>query len=143
MKKVFLTLVILVSTLAFSQSKENRKERMDSEKMAELHVKKMTLDLDLTEKQQKEIKPIFLEQAKKREAKRNELKMRKEKGEKLSSDERFEMKNKALDNQIEMKSKLKNILTPAQMEKWENNKKKRSNKAKKHAKRIKSDKDEK
>lgn len=143
MKKVFLTLVILVSTLAFSQSKENRKERMDSEKMAELHVKKMTLDLDLTEKQQKEIKPIFLEQAKKREAKRNELKMRKEKGEKLSSDERFEMKNKALDNQIEMKSKLKNILTPAQMEKWENNKKERSNKAKKHAKRIKSDKDEK
>ena len=143
MKKVFLTLVILVSTLAFSQSKENRKERMDSEKMAELHVKKMTLDLDLTEKQQKEIKPIFLEQAKKREAKRNELKMRKEKGEKLSSDERFEMKNKALDNQIEMKSKLKNILTPAQMEKWENNKKERSNKAKKHTKRIKSDKDEK
>lgn len=141
MKKVFLTLVILVSTLAFSQSKENRKERMDSEKMAELHVKKMTLDLDLTEKQQKEIKPIFLEQAKKREAKRNELRMRKEKGEKLSSDERFEMKNKALDNQIEMKSKLKNILTPAQMEKWENNKKEQSNKVKKHAKRIKSDKD--
>ena len=90
----------------------------------------MTLDLDLDAQQQKEVKTIFLEQAKKREAKMAEMKAKREKGEKPSADERFEMKNEMLDNQIEMKAKMKKILKPEQYKKWEENQEEKAAKAK-------------
>ena len=79
----------------------------------------MTLELDLDEKQQKEIKTILVEQSKKRETKIAEMKAKKEKGEKPTADERFAMKNEMLDNQIAMKAKMKRILKPEQFAKWE------------------------
>jgi hypothetical protein len=79
----------------------------------------MTLELDLDAKQQKELKAILLEQAQKREWKIAEIKAKREKGEKLSADERFEMKNKMLDNQIEHKAQMKKILNEEQFKKWE------------------------
>ena len=90
----------------------------------------MTLDLDLDAQQQKEVKTILLEQAKKREAKMAEMKAKREKGEKPSADERFEMKNEMLDNQIEMKAKMKKILKPEQYKKWEENQDEKAAKAK-------------
>ena len=43
----------------------------------------------------------------------------KEKGEKPTADQKYEMKNKMLDEQMAMKSRVQKILTPAQYEKWE------------------------
>ena len=43
----------------------------------------MTLDLSLDTKQQEQLKKVLLNQAKKREATRNEIKSKKEKGENL------------------------------------------------------------
>lgn len=44
---------------------------------------------------------------------------KREKGEKLSADERYEKQSDRLDDQIEFKVKMKKVLTPEQMKKWE------------------------
>ena len=117
MKKLILAIALVMTTLTFAQDRKQGREKLTPEQQTELHVKKMTLDLDLDAQQQKEVKTILLEQAKKREAKMAEMKAKREKGEKPSADERFEMKNEMLDNQIEMKAKMKKILKPEQYKK--------------------------
>ena len=119
MKKMILAIALVATTLTFAQDRKARGEKLTPEQQTELQVKKMTLDLDLDAKQQKEIKTILLEQAKKREAKMAEMKAKREKGKKPSADEKFEMKNKMLDNQIENKAQMKKILKPEQFAKWE------------------------
>ncbi|MCW1147385.1 hypothetical protein [Flavobacterium lacisediminis] len=119
MRKLILAMVLVMSTLTFAQDRKQGREKLTPEQQTELQVKKMTLDLDLDSKQQAELKTILLEQAKKRESKMAEMKAKKEKGEKPTADERFEMKNEMLDNQIEMKAKMKKILKPEQYKKWE------------------------
>ena len=119
MKKMILASALVATTLTFAQDRKQGREKLTPEQQTELQVKKMTLDLDLDAKQQKEIKTILLEQAKKREAKMAEMKAKREKGEKPSADEKFEMKNKMLDNQIENKAQMKKILKPEQFAKWE------------------------
>lgn len=139
MKKLILITALALSTLTFAQEKRAKKERLTPEQQTELQVKKMTLDLDLNAKQQKEVKTILLEKAKKREAKMAEFKANRTKGQKPTAEEKFEMKNKMLDEQIEMKAEMKKILTKEQFTKWEvkkeNNKQKmtqkRYNRAKK------------
>lgn len=119
MKKLILAIALVATTLTFAQDRKQGREKLTPEQQTELQVKKMTLELDLDAKQQKEIKAILLEQAKKREAKMAEMKAKREKGEKPSADEKFEMKNKMLDNQIENKAQMKKILKPEQFAKWE------------------------
>jgi hypothetical protein len=121
MKKLILVVTLVISTLTFAQERSRKGEKLTPEQQTELQVKKMTLELDLDAKQQKELKAILLEQAQKREGKIAEIKAKREKGEKLSADERFEMKNKMLDNQIEHKAQMKKILKPEQFKKWEQN----------------------
>lgn len=86
----------------------------------------MTLDLDLDANQQKELRTILLENAKKREAKKMALKEKMAKGQKPTSDERYEMKSKMLDDKIEHKAQLKKILKPEQFQKWEQNQENRT-----------------
>jgi protein CpxP len=144
MKKVIFIAVLLASTLTFAQQRGsgkmgenapmNQKESFTPEQQAELQVKRMTLHLDLTTKQQEEIKKIVLENTKKRDAKRAEMQAKKEEGKQPTSEERFAMQNQRLDNQIAMKAELKKILSKEQMEKWEahqnDNLSKRNNKSK-------------
>lgn len=115
MKKLIVTIVLVISALSFAQEKS----KLSPEQQTELQVKKMTLDLDLDAKQQKEIKTILLENTKKREAKKMALKEKMAKGQKPTSDEKFEMKSKTLDDKIEHKARIKKILTPEQYLKWE------------------------
>ncbi len=119
MKKLILAIALVATTLTFAQDRKARGEKLTPEQQTELQVKRMTLELDLDEKQQKEIKTILVEQSKKREAKVAEMKAKKEKGEKPTADERFAMKNEMLDNQIAMKARMKKILKPEQFTKWE------------------------
>lgn len=128
MRKLILAALLVVSTLTFAQDKKGRGEKLSPEQQTELQVKKMTLDLDLDSKQQKEVKVILLENAKKREAKIAEIKAKREKGEKPTVDEKFDMKNKMLDNQIEHKAQMKKILNPEQFQKWEQNIENKKNK---------------
>jgi len=119
MKKLILAIALVATTLTFAQERKARGAKLTPEQQTELQVKRMTLELDLDAKQQKEIKAILLEQAKKREAKMAEMKVKREKGEKPSADEKFEMKSRMLDNQIENKAQMKKILKPEQYQKWE------------------------
>lgn len=119
MKKLILVVTLVVSTLTFAQERSRKGEKLTPEQQTELQVKRMTLELNLDVKQQQELKVILLEQAQKREVKITEMKAKREKGEKLSADERFEMKNNMLDNQIEHKAQMKKILKEEQFKKWE------------------------
>lgn len=63
MKKLILVIALTLSSLTFAQSRKSIE--MTPEQVAELQTKKMTLDLDLTANQQKEVKALLLEEAKK------------------------------------------------------------------------------
>lgn len=137
MKKLFLAALLSISMIAVAQKREQRgDDQLTVEQRTELKVKKMTLELDLNAKQQKELTALYLEEGKKMEGKRAEMKSKKEKEEKPSKEERFEMKNKRLDNQIETKAKLKKILTPEQMEKFEKMKEDKPNKMQKRERKM-------
>ncbi|MCL9769123.1 hypothetical protein NAT47_01705 [Flavobacterium sp. HXWNR69] len=117
MKKLILFVALILSSLTFAQNRKGGE--MSPDQLAELQTKRLTFDLDLNSNQQKEVKAIILDQAKKREALKTEMKAKREKGESLSADERYEKQIERLDDQIELKAKLKKVLTPEQMKKWE------------------------
>lgn len=131
MKKVIVLVVLMVGFTAMAQKGERGHKgdfkNMSAEQMATLQTKKMTLDLDLTEVQQKKIQVLNLENAKKRKAKMEERKALKEADEKpaRTSDEKYSMRAKRLDAAIAHKSELKKILSTEQFEKWELHHKKR------------------
>ncbi|MCK7588983.1 hypothetical protein M0G43_00195 [Subsaxibacter sp. CAU 1640] len=95
------------------------RQNMTPEETAQLQTKKMTLHLDLTEKQQAEVEKVLLAEAKERKAKMEAFKAKKEAGEEFSKDDRVKMQNERLDNQIEMKKKMKEILNADQYAKFE------------------------
>lgn len=130
MKRVLLAILLVVGITTIAQERKMKDNDLTPEERVELQVKKMTLDLDLSAKQQNEIKTILLENAKLRETKIAEMKKRKESGEKLTKEERLKMENERLDNQIEMKQKMKTILTEEQMKKWEEKQERREEKMK-------------
>lgn len=81
----------------------------------------MTLALDLTEVQQKQIQTLNLENAKTRESSMEKRKSIKENGEskKPTPEERYAMKNERLDRMIAQKAEMKDILSTEQYGKWE------------------------
>ncbi len=136
-KLITLVLIASIGLSTYAQEKKERPGRheghpMDKftpEQRNELMLKKMTLELDLNASQQKEMGKLIADQSAKREA---FMKKRKEKTEKPTSDEIFEMKNKMLDEQIAMNSKMKKILSPEQFTKWNEMKKHHREGMKKH-----------
>ena len=130
MKKLFIAALLVVGMTSFAQEKKARPERAKMEQMTpeqrnQLHLKKMTLELDLNASQQKEMSKVIAEQSAKREAKMAERKATKDSVKKLTSDEIFAKKSKMLDEQIVMKERVKKILTPEQYKKWDDMKSKR------------------
>lgn len=119
MKKVFLFLTLCISVLTYAQERNGAVEKMNAEQQTILQVKRMTLALDLTMKQQEDIKSLLLERAQKKAAHQLAQKTKKEKGEKPTASEKFEMHSQLLDAQIEFKSKMKKILSEEQFKKWE------------------------
>ncbi|RAJ07970.1 DUF4890 domain-containing protein [Arenibacter echinorum] len=133
MKKLVVLVVLMAGISAIAQKPERERghrgdmKDMSPEQIATLQTKQMTLALDLTDTQQKEIQSLNLENAVKRSEKMNEMKAKKESGEakKLTSEERFAMKTAMLDHQIAQKEEMKKILNKEQYEKWEKMKKNR------------------
>ncbi len=130
MKKLFIAALLVVGMTSFAQEKKARPERAKMEQMTpeqrnQLHLKKMTLELDLNASQQKEMSKVIAEQSAKREAKMAERKATKDSVKKLTSDEIFAKKSKMLDEQIVMKERVKKILTPEQYKKWDDMKSER------------------
>ncbi|MFD0760822.1 hypothetical protein ACFQZW_01875 [Lutibacter aestuarii] len=124
MKKIigFLTLTLLFSVHINAQGYNQRAQQRtnySAEQKAELQVKRMALNLDLNESQQKAILELKLKQAKELEQKRAEFRAQKQNGTKISSDERFRNKQDRLDRQIATKAEMKKILNKEQFSKWE------------------------
>ena len=122
MKKLVVIVLALVTFQVSAQGPRQGKDRradFTPEELAQLQTKKMTLALDLTEAQQREVNAINLENAKARKAKMERFKNRKENAEKPSKEEILKMKNEQLDAQIATKKKMKAILNAEQYEKFE------------------------
>lgn len=135
MKTWILAAAMVFAVSMSAQEKGPRPEPLKPEQRAELQVKKMTLALDLNDKQQKELKDLFVAKGKEREAARAQMKAKKETGAKMTADERFAMQSKRLDEQIAMKKELKKILTADQYAKLETIKKERKQDFEKREKR--------
>ena len=129
MKRLSIVLIVLICATSFAQDhrdekRENRKElknekqNLTPEQHAELVSKKMTLALDLTEGQQRELQKLALEKAKDRKDLQEKRKAKKE----LSETERYESKVARLDRKIAYKKKMKSILNEDQYKKWESEK---------------------
>lgn len=123
MKNVLIICIALLGFNAIAQKKKatERKDRVEmrqnltAEQKAELKSKKMTLTLDLSEKQQQEVKQLFIKEANERESFKKDRKKRKE----LSETERFEKRTQMMDKLIAHKKEMKSILNEAQYAKWE------------------------
>ena len=127
MRKLVVLFAVMVGVIATAQrpghekgERENMKD-LTLEQMATLQTKRMTLALDLTDSQQKQIQSINVEHAAHRMEKMNEMKERRESGERknLSAEERYSMQLAMLDRQIAEKEQMKQILNKDQYAKWE------------------------
>lgn len=131
MKKIVIIAIALFSLNAIAQPHDSHRKRdqqrnqekpemnLSPEEMATLKAKKMTLHLDLTSKQQSQVKELLLKQAFERQQ-RLDSKPKNEDGtfKKPSKDDIISMRNQKLDDQIEMKQNLKSILSKEQYEKF-------------------------
>ncbi len=113
MKKLIIAAVLMIGMTSFAQEKQagekgHKMERLTPAQRNEKHLQKLTSELSLNEKQQKEVGTILAEQSAKREAKHEERK-------KLTDAQRDERKAEMEAND----AKIKAILTPEQTKKWE------------------------
>lgn len=142
MKKLIIIAIALITIQGIAQGEkkqrpnsQERSQKMNDltpDETATLKTKKMTLHLDLNEKQQKDIYKINLENATKRKEMMATMKAKKESGqmEKPSKEQRLAMQNAKLDHQIATKAKMKSILNADQFAKWEQAQSKMANRKK-------------
>ncbi len=133
MKKLVKIIVLVFAftlTVQAQKKKGNKGSKLTIEQQTTLAVKKMTLALDLSDKQQQQIKPIVMAKMTDRKDFIEKRKASKENNQKPTSDEIFAIKNKQLDHQIMMKNSIKNILNEEQFEKFEKMHKSRTRMAK-------------
>ncbi|MBT8255384.1 MAG: hypothetical protein KJO23_02495 [Bacteroidia bacterium] len=124
MKNTLLVLILLLSTNFHAQdrgherppNREHHDLRKDFsiEQKAELMTKRMVLDLNLSEKQQKEIQKIHVDLVTQRETRKKE-----HNNDKLTSDDHFERRSQVLDQRIAAKKRFKAILNKEQFDKFE------------------------
>lgn len=116
---------ILVFVFAFTFTAEAQKRRQEKrpqltvEQQTNLALKKMTLALDLSEKQQNKIQPLLKQQAIKRKAAMEKRKEMRKNETKPTADEMYAMQSARLDDQIAMRNSMKEILNASQFEKFE------------------------
>jgi len=102
MKKLIVAALLVVGLTTYAQEKEGRKagkEKLTTEQKVNLQVKKMTKDLDLNEKQTKDVRALVTKQVEKREDIKAQIQAEKE----------------------AVSVEIKKILTAEQYAKWEKN----------------------
>lgn len=129
MKNLFIIALLVVSFTTFAQetkdtnkpenSRNEKRERLSPEERDAKHLKKLTSDLNLNEKQQEQVGKMIADQGAKRDAFRAGKKV-----------EHEAMKGKMEEEKAAMDAKMKAILTPEQFEKWNANNEKRRAKMK-------------
>ena len=115
--------LLMVGITIFAQERirkhqVNKMEQFTPEQKSQLMLKKMTLELDLNDGQQKEMNSIISDKIATMESHKAEMKVMKEKGVRPTKDERFAMQMKMLDEQIATKKRMEKILNAKQFDKW-------------------------
>ena len=148
--KNLVSILVLVFVITFTTQAQKKgghdKPQFTIKQETNLAIKKMTLALDLSEKQQNEIKPFLMQKISERKAKKEKRKATKEYKKRPTVDQVYAMKMEHLNNQILIKNKMKSILNKEQFEKFEKMQKGRKRmalnkmKGKKRSKKNKGDK---
>ncbi|WOI23041.1 hypothetical protein [Nonlabens ulvanivorans] len=120
MKKIIVLIALMAMTVAQAQQgrkgdQGEKKKDVTPQEMATVQSKKLTLALDLSDQQEKEVYQVLFKQAEKREAN----KISREDREKLSDDQKKEARLKMLDEKIAVKRNMKKILNNDQYAEWE------------------------
>ncbi|MFK8059407.1 MAG: hypothetical protein AB8B78_04875 [Polaribacter sp.] len=127
--KNLITILVMVFAISFATNGQKKRKMQKPNFTAEQHtnlaIKKMTLSLDLSEKQQNQIRPLLMAQITQKKAALSERKEAKKNKKRPTSDEIYAMKSKQLDNQIMMKNRMQDILNKTQFEKFEKMQKRR------------------
>lgn len=110
----FIAIAFAGSTSLMAQHQNHQEHRKNQEKLSqeqrtELRTKQMQLALDLSENQAKQVAQIL---------KKYPRPARSQKKDELSTDERYEMHLKNLDQQIALQKEMKNVLNEQQYESW-------------------------
>lgn len=146
MKKLAVIAIALFTLNGMAQAKQNgskdRKEKRELRKdltpqdIASLKSKKLTLQLDLSDKQQKKVYNIILKQAEDHQKLRKERIANRSEDSKPTKEELVAFQNKRLEKQIELKREMKAILSAEQYAKFEKMKPRKGRKrGRKHKKR--------
>lgn len=114
-----LTLCVAFSITAQHHRKQGPKDNFTTEQKTTLLLKKMTLSLDLSDKQQQKMKPLVAEIVAKKDEMEAAKKANNGKRPQLSSDELYAKMNEKLDYQIAFQKKVKNILDEDQFEQYQ------------------------
>lgn len=127
MKKLIIIALAFVTTIGFSQERERNQEmrqnmkqerkNLTPEQRAELNTKRLTIQLDLTETQQKQVYEVYLANAKHISAKRKELKNNAE------QKDAYDRASEKLDRRKAIQDKMKSILSESQYKTWKENSK--------------------
>ncbi len=145
MKKLVVIALALITLNGMAQEKRNQsvdreelsefRKDMTPNEIAGLKSKQMTLQLDLTDKQQSKVHSIILTHSKTNQNLRKESKgANDDQKEKRSKDDFVKMQNHRLDQKIEMKREMKAILSPEQYAKFEKMRPRQHRKKRNHKK---------
>lgn len=128
MKKLLIAALLFVGITSFAQdgdggdmdqrpSREQR-ERLTPEQRNERQLKKLTTDLTLDAKQQEQVKQLIAERSAKTEKLREARKEQREKGTKLTPEQRETLRKEMTAEADANDAKMKGILTADQYTKW-------------------------
>ena len=128
-----LALFICFSLTINAQKKQffKNKKSLTTEQLTTLKVKKMTLELELSEIQQNKLTPVIKELISERSAQLDKKRELKNDVKKINPNERYQMANKILDRKIMFQKEMRTILNEEQFKKFKTLQKKRNEKMKK------------
>ncbi|NIJ44162.1 hypothetical protein FHR24_000601 [Wenyingzhuangia heitensis] len=130
MKQVSLLFALLITLSISAQKRHHLKNDFTAEQKTQLMVKKMTVALDLSEKQVTKITPIITVNVREMEKKMADRKANKESRKDLSSDEKYNLAMSHLDEQAKLNKLMKDILDKDQYVTWTRMQKKHDHKMK-------------
>ena len=127
-----LALFICFSLTTNAQKKQlfKNKKRLTTEQLTTLKVKKMTLELELSEVQQKKLTPVITKLISERKIEADRMRKSKNEVKNIDASNRYQMANKILDRKIMFQKEMRTILNEEQFKKFKRLEKKRNQKMK-------------
>ena len=127
-----LALFISFSLTINAQKKQffKNKKSLTTEQLTTLKVKKMTLELELSEVQQKKLTPFITKQISERKIEADRMRESKNEVKNIDASNRYQMANKILDRKIMFQKEMRTILNEEQFKKFKRLEKKRNQKMK-------------